>query len=175
LPAVYPLDMNPDLQALGARRALRRAVWLDCELLADEGRELRPGLITDLSPHGIWVETDVPLREGDALSVSFVPPGDRKQTLTAATVVRVSRGVDGTGMGLSFAGETRALARQLEHTLEGLPPRVPFRSPGSSGPSWVQMMDSLEDDVEEILEDELLYDDREVIVLRPQDVELLPA
>jgi hypothetical protein len=37
------------------------------------------------------------------------------------------------------------------------------------------MLDPLEDEVEEILEDELLFDEGEVIVLRPHDVELLPS
>jgi hypothetical protein len=134
---------HDDTLHVGARRALRRAVRMPCELLSDLWDEPVAHVLRDLSPLGAFVDSPLPLETGDALLVS-VPAvaqglntmrvehqGLGRDLVLSARVVRSSLGrrrgeMGRSGMGLAFeASETERLA--LMRILWGFPPPLPRR------------------------------------------------
>ena len=114
------------------RRALRRAVTLDCEVFSDrwDGPVSLPA--TDLSHLGLWLQTPLPLERGDEIIVSLVPPRwpFSSPLLALAMVVRVGLyrrrdEIDTSGMGLAFADMEANEVSALIESLRGLPPPLP--------------------------------------------------
>jgi hypothetical protein len=112
-----------------ARRAVRRAVELPCELVShywDAPAELHLG---DLSPFGAWIDTEMPLHRGAEVVVSFRPPRCYRELSVFARVTQVRTGRRRAdrgrlGMGIEFgklSDEERSL---LAASLRGLPPRL---------------------------------------------------
>jgi hypothetical protein len=132
---------HDDTLLVGARRALRRAVRLPCEVLSDAWDEPVAHVLRDLSPLGAFVESPLPLEAGDALLVSLPPPaagwgagraahaGGDAELVLSARVVRSSlgrrRGEAGrAGMGIAFE-PSEAERAALLRSLWGLPPALP--------------------------------------------------
>jgi hypothetical protein len=118
------------------RRAVRRAVSLDCEITSDQWEGEVVFRATDLSHLGLWVETQFPLDVGEEVIVSLTPPRwPRKNHLVAlALVARVGlfrRQSDcrDSGMGLSFVDLESGEARELAGSLRGMPPPLPRALP----------------------------------------------
>lgn len=129
-PTESPMDVVEALP--DARRAVRRAVELPCELVSyywDAPAELH---LADLSPFGAWIDTELPLHRGAEVVLSFCPPRCYRELNVFARVAQVRtgrrRGDRGRlGMGLEFgdlSDEERAL---VAASLRGLPP--PFNRP----------------------------------------------
>jgi PilZ domain len=129
------MEIESTLAVSSRRRSLRRAVQLEAEVSSPAWRDSVTLMVSDLSAHGMWLESDLILTVGDQLSLCFDPPHwQGLPTLRAdATVVRVSllrRHEDSgcsAGMGVSFTGLAPGVARGLECALRGLPPPLPAR------------------------------------------------
>jgi hypothetical protein len=132
----------------GARRALRRAVQLDCQVLSELWDEPVPHRVTDLSPQGMWIETPFPLERGSRLVVAFTPPRWRRDRELVASAV-VQRVIVGRregehlspGMGVVFDDLRRHELDELKATLRGLPPPLPRATPtGRHELIWIDML-----------------------------------
>jgi hypothetical protein len=127
--------MNIGVPARGKvsrRRAVRRAVSLDCEIISDQWDEPASFHATDLSHLGLWVNTQLPLEVGEEVIVSLTPPRwPRKTQLVAlAMVARVGlyrRQCDfrESGMGMSFVDLETGEVPMLRDALRGMPPPLP--------------------------------------------------
>ncbi len=114
------------------RRSLRRSVRVEADVEADLWDGAVPFVATDLSEHGLWLESDLPLEIGAELIVSFLPPRWPSQTpVTAlAEVTRVGmfrrrREPRASGMGLRFLDIEHEHRDLLAEALRGLPPLLP--------------------------------------------------
>ena len=132
----------------GDRRALRRSVRMQCDVLADVFDDTIAHVMTDLSPFGAWIDTLYPLEPGAELLVSLTPPGARdgaQDVVLAGRVARASLGRRRTeggrsGMGVAFDATELERAR-LSAALRGLPPPLPSRRAGGfeSGVAWLDL------------------------------------
>jgi hypothetical protein len=107
-----------------SRRAARRAVEIVCDVVTMEGDEPVPSWCTDLSPYGLWIETDVALAPGERVIVSFQPTPRHDEVTLFARVQRVSN-EGGIGAGLEFEHVSAAEEETLRRALKGIPPRFP--------------------------------------------------
>lgn len=158
----------------GERRAVRRAVALECSVLSEEWDEAAPHLLTDLSPFGAWLETSLPLEPGSTVLLSFLPPRQTRvhELLVSATVARAHlrrRRDDGpvAGMGVRFTDLSPAEFERLSLCLRGLPPPLPgyasrLVAPCAHGAEWLDVAAVAEDDID-------------VFALADDDIEFLPA
>jgi len=113
-----------------SRRAARRAVDFRCDLIAARWDRPVTSRCTDLSPFGMWLETTLPLTEGDDVVVVFTPPNHRREMTLFAVVRHVVRDDfdlrgQAFGVGLEFANVTRFEEKSLAGGLRGMPPRLP--------------------------------------------------
>jgi hypothetical protein len=118
-----------------SRRTLRRAVQLEADVMSDLWDGAVQLALTNLSPQGAWLDSELPLSVGDKLQLAFTPPGWRDLPLvhTRARVARVSlcrRRQDGdrAGMGLCFDELSPVTRCCLQAALRGLPPPLPARN-----------------------------------------------
>ncbi len=112
-----------------SRRAARRAVDIACDLISTHWDRPVPSRCSDLSPHGMWLETTVPLEVGERVVVCFRPPrsGDM---MVFARVNRVERDdrderSGSSGVGLELVGLSALEQTELALSLRGLPPVLP--------------------------------------------------
>jgi len=124
------------LQATSRRSTLRRAVQLDCAVHSPLWDGPAWYLATDVSPHGLWLSTDLTLGVGERLMLSFRPPRwpEWCWPVTAfGEVVRVSlarRRSDkrAAGMAVRFSEIDPVARAEMTLLLKGLPPPLPRRS-----------------------------------------------
>ena len=113
------------------RRALRRAVELPCELMTKYVDEPLLYWASDLTPHGMWLETPAPMEIGEQAVLCFQPAvwWNSRSITVFAEVCRVtwSRQPHERGMALSFLDITAHEQRALEAWLRGRPPPLPVR------------------------------------------------
>lgn len=130
-------SLPPPLPAQRAsrRRSLRRAVELECQVLSDLWDGQAPFLATNLSPEGLWLQTPLPLEQGEELLLTLSPPrwSEREPLVALAQVARVAmfrrrNEPQGAGMGLSFIDIDGGQQGALESCLRGLPPPLPSRT-----------------------------------------------
>ncbi len=117
------------------RRSLRRAVRLEADVASDLWDGSVPLLATNVSMHGLWLESELPLDAGAQLLVSLVPPRwqGAEPFVALAEVARVGlfrrqREQRSSGMGLTFIDFERLHEQQLREALRGLPPPLPVRN-----------------------------------------------
>jgi hypothetical protein len=118
------------------RRSIRRAVAVEAQVTSAAWTDSVALTVTDLSPDGLWLESDLILSVGDELSLQFAPPRWEGSPMlrVRAHVARVSLlrrdGASGrsAGMGVQFTELAPAIAQQLEDALRGLPPPLPARA-----------------------------------------------
>ena len=111
------------------RRALRRAVSLEVDVTSELWEGAVSMTVTDLTQHGLWLESDLPLSAGDEVHLSLPGPRANAHIIEAdARVVRVSLvprcdvcGV-GPGMGVVFTDIAVWAQLELARELRGLPP-----------------------------------------------------
>jgi hypothetical protein len=116
------------------RRAVRRAVQVECDVVSDHWDEPVPLLATDMSPFGLWLETPFPLEIGEELVIAFTPPGLHDELVAIAEVRRVAlrrRRTDPpvSGMGVAFTDVEAVAESGIEQGLQGLPPPLPRARP----------------------------------------------
>jgi hypothetical protein len=113
------------------RRALRRGVRVDCQVVRERDFALVGSRGLDLSPFGMLVMAEVPVMTGEPLFVAFRLPRSTWWFDAEATVARVLHGRRPGDKGRCFGIEFDALDRSLQyflHTaLHGVPPPVPKR------------------------------------------------
>ena len=115
------------------RRSTRRAVRMPCDVY----NRLWTGAVrlgaTDLSPHGAWLATPLPLAPGEGVLVRFTPPRwplssppiEVRAVVARAGLARRRRDAGRSGMGLYFDGLTDIETGCLALSLRGLPPPFP--------------------------------------------------
>ncbi len=109
-----------------SRRALRRAVDLECEIISERlGDEPISGQATDLTAYGMAVLTDAPLQLGEPVVVGFVPPHAGKKLTVFAEVSRLGHASGKRGLGLKFCNLTIWEHQVLHSAVKGLPPVLP--------------------------------------------------
>ncbi|MEM9187865.1 MAG: PilZ domain-containing protein [Myxococcota bacterium] len=157
-----------------SRRALRRAVHLECDLLSEVWDAPATHLATNLSPYGIWVDATFPLDIGDPVVLAFAPPNTDVELLIDGTVRRAelrrrARDPRPSGMGIEFGYLSPADAELLQQSLRGLPP--PLREP-STAPrvhrslAWVDTLLTWE----EVFEDRVnSYEVSELLAITSED------
>lgn len=156
-----PVEIIPS-----ARRTVRRGIELGCELFSEEGGSRRERLI-DLSQEGARISSEVPLRHGEEVVLSFVPPGahdDRISTL--CEVVHIS---DRSPLvGVRFVDLSKPERRAMARRLRGVPPPLP-KQRLSGEMVWVEALVTWEEDLGDRLNtfevsDRLLaLEDREIV------------
>ena len=112
-----------------ARRCDRRATDVPCELVRRTWDRPVRHRVTEMSPHGVWIQTTFPLRVGEQVVLSFAPPrGRQPRELTVfAEVTRAVRpnkraGMPLGGMALEFIDLSKPERRLLQRSLQALPP-----------------------------------------------------
>lgn len=115
----------------GDRRATRRSVLVDCQVVRERGFELIGERATDLSMHGMLLSTRRPVEVGEELIATLRVPGTRvwiDTFVTVARLVRGRRGGDlGVGVGLAFGPLDGEEQRLLRNSLLPFPPTYPAR------------------------------------------------
>jgi hypothetical protein len=134
------------LQMAVQRRAVRRAVRTQCQVVGVQEFQLLGERMMDLSPRGMLVACDRQARIGDDMLVSFRVPGRDELWLDAeAVVARIIEGQRwgdvGYCAGLDFTYFEKGARQELLARLAGYPPPVPRRRVRTarerrSGPYW---------------------------------------
>ena len=114
------------------RRALRRGVRVDCQVVRERDFTLIGDLGLDLSPLGMLVLGREPVLTGEALVVSFRLPASTWWFDAEATVARVVHGRrpgdSGRCFGLAFDAIDPSVQYFLHTALHGVPPPLPARA-----------------------------------------------
>lgn len=99
------------------RRAYRTKVVFDDEF----GEGLFYVYSTDISMGGLFLESDIPVKLGTMLFLSFIIPGHKRPVRATGEVVRKTGILDGvsTGMGVRFVGISELTRARLEEFLGG--------------------------------------------------------
>lgn len=124
--------MNTILVRRQQRRAMRRALRIDCQVVREHDFKLIGRTTVDLSPQGMLVVADERCLTGEDVIVTFRSPLTNAWFDCEATIARVLHGRRpgdwGPCVGLDFHG-VDDLSRILLHaSLRGLPPPLPQRS-----------------------------------------------
>ena len=114
------------------RRAVRRAVRVECQAVGLQQFRLLGEHVLDLSPQGMLVRCDRAASIGDDVVVSFKAPGRDAPWLEAeAVVARLVHGFRASDRGLcaalSFTYFERPARHELLARLAGYPPPIPQR------------------------------------------------
>jgi len=109
-------------------------VAVSCELVSPRADEPLSYDATDLSPHGMWIQTADPVRAGETVVVCFEPVQrwSGGQLMVFAEVARVStsrrcESQPGVGMGLEFLDLTPREERLITNWLRDKRSPVPRR------------------------------------------------
>ena len=111
-----------------ARRALRRALQLRCELMTAFWDVPVAHRVGDLSPYGMWIDTFFPLHPGADVLVAFALPSCAELVAFARVSRTVTVGAPRVGMGLEFVDMTDQERARLARGLRGIPPRLVRRA-----------------------------------------------
>ena len=106
---------------LELRRAARRGVDVDCELMTSQQDSPIATRCTELSPYGMWLETGATADAGDEVVLCFVPPRRDRELLVFGRVKRTSH----SGMAIEFESLDCFEQNSLADCLRGIPPRLP--------------------------------------------------
>lgn len=120
-----------NLVHLQERRAIRRAITIDCEVVRERDFKLVGRKSFDVSTDGMLVSTDLDIEPGDELLVSFKAMyGVHIDTeATAARIVRGLREHDhGPCVGVHFKGLDPVARHILRGSLRKVPPPLPRRA-----------------------------------------------
>ncbi len=125
--------MSAFLVRANQRRAFRRAVRIECQVVRERDFKLVGQRTVDLSPEGMLVASDVNVLTGEDVIVSFLAPFTRLWVDAEAVVTRVVHGRRpgdrGHCLGLRFQGIDDVARALLRANLRGLPPPMPSRMP----------------------------------------------
>ena len=123
----------PFLVHASQRRAVRRSVRVDCQVVRERDFKLVGSRSIDLSPAGMLVMLQEPVLTGEPLFVAFRLPRSDYWFDSEAVVSRVLHGRRPGDLCRSFAVEFETLEpgaqEYLGRTLRGTPPPLPMREP----------------------------------------------
>jgi c-di-GMP-binding flagellar brake protein YcgR len=116
------------------RRAIRRAVRVDCQVVRERDFKLLGDWALDISSDGMLVVTRDVVLTGEEVIVSFPIPRTRIIVDAQATVARVVHGRrptdrDRRALGLAFDALEPEYQRLLRAHLRNVPPPLPSRAP----------------------------------------------
>jgi PilZ domain len=115
------------------RRALRRAIRVDCQVVRERDFRLVGSRGIDLSPKGMLVLTQEPILTGEPLFVSFRLPQGLYWFDSQATVARVVHGRRPGDVARCFGVEFETLDPDCQWflglALRGVAPPIPKREP----------------------------------------------
>jgi hypothetical protein len=116
------------------RRAIRRSVRLDCQIVREHDFKLLGDWALDISTDGIFVLSKTEVLTGEEVIVSFRVPHTRLFVDAQATVARVVHGRRPSdrhrrALGIAFDAIDDDARRALRSQLRGLPPPIPSRAP----------------------------------------------
>ena len=113
------------------RRALRRGVRVDCQVVRERDFALVGDRGLDLSPFGMLIRADDSVLTGEPLFVAFRLPQSTWWFDAEATVARVVHGRrpgdTGRCLGIEFDSIDPAVQYFLHTALQGVPPPLPAR------------------------------------------------
>jgi hypothetical protein len=118
-----------DAEPREARRALRRAVEVPCDVVSHYSDEPQEHVASDVSPFGMWIDTVMPLHPGAEVVVGFrLPSHPGPELFLFATVTRVvtgrRRGDRGSlGMAIEFSDMSDEQRETVASCLQGIAPR----------------------------------------------------
>jgi hypothetical protein len=125
--------MPSTLIRMQQRRAMRRAVRVECQVVREHDFRLIARLGLDVSPRGLLVLADRPALTGESVVVSFRVPRTARWFDATATIARVAHGRRprdvGRCFGLRFDALDADADRTLRLALRGVPPPRPQREP----------------------------------------------
>jgi hypothetical protein len=120
-----------EMQLASERRALRRTVAFECQVVRESGFELLGRRGVDLSTDGMLLPCSGPAVLGEELIVALKVPGTDRWIDTLATVARIVRGDrrndGGRALGLLFDPLGSDENRLLRWALRRFPPTFPAR------------------------------------------------
>jgi hypothetical protein len=116
------------------RRAVRRAIRVDCQVVREKDFRLLGDWGLDLSPTGMLVVTRDVVLTGEEVIVSFPIPRTRVIVDAVATVARVVHGRrpcdrHRRALGIAFDGLSPEHSMLLRASLRHIPPPLPSRAP----------------------------------------------
>jgi hypothetical protein len=115
------------------RRALRRAVLVDCQVVREKGFQLLGEKAIDVSTAGMLVLSDVPVLTGEEVFVCLRVPGTDRWIDAVGKVARIvhrrRRGDSYRALGLQFEALDSAEDRLLRWALRNAPAKRPVRAP----------------------------------------------
>jgi hypothetical protein len=115
------------------RRAVRRAVRVECQVVREKDFRLLATRTENLSSGGMLVRAGERALTGETLLVSFRVPRTRRWVDAKATIARVLHGRRPGDRGLRYGVEFEPLApedeRYLRTRLTGIAPPLPSREP----------------------------------------------
>ncbi|HSQ67140.1 MAG TPA: PilZ domain-containing protein, partial [Polyangiaceae bacterium] len=130
--AIQSLRPPVDRAAL-PRRAFRRYVRLDCQVVREHDFRVVADLALDLSEAGMLVSTRDRVLTGEEVVVCFKPPRSNRWVDAVGTVARVLHGRRpgdrGRCLGIEFFSMDEHDRRHLWESLRGLPAPDPMRDP----------------------------------------------
>jgi hypothetical protein len=131
-PKVLPWNQHGHLVPASQRRAVRRAIRVDCQVVREHDFKLLGDWALDLSPDGMLVVTRDVVLTGEEVIVSFPIPRTRIIVDAAATVARVVHGRRPTdrhrrALGIAFDSIAPEHRRLLRASLRDIPPPLPTR------------------------------------------------
>jgi len=116
------------------RRATRRALSIECQVVRERDFRLLASLATDVSPAGLLAPTEERVLTGEPVIVAFRLPQSARWFDVEGTVARVvhnrrSRDLAGAArqIGVAFDDVPDDLAWYFEKSLRHVPPPVPAR------------------------------------------------
>ena len=126
--------MGSILVPASQRRALRRAVRIDCQVVRERDFKLLGDWALDLSPDGILVVSNADVLTGEEVIVSFKVPRTSIVLDTEATVARVVHGRRPTdrhrrALGIAFDSLDETARWALRSSLRDFAPPLPSRKP----------------------------------------------
>jgi len=117
----------------GPRRSLRREIECDCHLMSDlwDGAVRHP--MRELSDEGMWIESDLPLQEGEAVVVRFDLPRERRTIYASGRVARARlrrrrQDRERSGMAIELTNLRAEERASIARSIAGMPPPVPMHS-----------------------------------------------
>lgn len=120
-----------EMQLASERRALRRAVTFECQVVREQGFELLGRRGMDLSTDGMLLPSPGPAILGEEVIVTLKVPHTDRWIDTLATVARIVRGDrrndGGRALGLLFDPLSSDDNRLLRWALRRFPPTFPAR------------------------------------------------
>ena len=124
------------------RRALRRGVEVDCQVVAERDFRLLGSQTMDLSPEGMLLRSDAEVTLGEEVYVALKPPGSGWWIDAVARVARIvagrRTGDRGRGIGLEFVSMDPVDRAMLRGRLLGYPPPLPWRAPQADYLAMIQ-------------------------------------